>query len=208
MDQQGHRIDQKGLKMNEKRQKIEFLDLKRPLFSGIFLSGIGGYPPPPLYGKSSCPKSLSGNGGYPHPPLNGKNPLSSFWQLPLQKSTSVLILLLYWKTFLEQENCLNIKFDSIQLALHTSGVNQKDGCTFMVHCTDWKAAAWQRTDGCPPGPLNRTNPCSYFVGNFLYKSISFIETRLVRGKVCHLAHIQKKKSISYRRRITLIRSTD
>ena len=42
---------QKGLKMYEKRQKIEFLDLKNLLFSGIFLSGIGGYPPP-LNGKS------------------------------------------------------------------------------------------------------------------------------------------------------------
>ena len=134
--------------------------------------------------------------------------LSFLWNDKLWGPSQRVVTLLYWKTFLEQENCLNIKFDSIQLALHTSGVNQKDGCTFMVHCTDWKAAAWQRTDGCPPGPLNRTNPCSYFVGNFLYKSISFIETRLVRGKVCHLPHIQKKKSISYRRRITFIRSTD
>ena len=31
---------QKGLKMHEKKQKIEFLDLKYLLFSGIFLSGI------------------------------------------------------------------------------------------------------------------------------------------------------------------------
>ena len=68
MDQKGHIMDQKGLKMDEKRQKIEFLDLKRLLFSGIFLSGIGGYPPPPLNGKSSCPKTLSGKGGYPDPP--------------------------------------------------------------------------------------------------------------------------------------------
>ena len=43
----GHVIVQKGLKMHEKRQKIEFLDLKNLLFSGIFLSGIGGFPPPP-----------------------------------------------------------------------------------------------------------------------------------------------------------------
>ena len=78
MDQQGHRIDQEGLKMYEKMQKIQVSDLKRLLFSGIFLSGIEGYPPPPLNGKSSCPKTLSGNGGYPHPPHNGKNPLSSF----------------------------------------------------------------------------------------------------------------------------------
>ena len=72
MGQNGHVMVQKGLKMHKKRQKIEFLDLKNLLFSGIFLSGIGGYPPPPLNGKSSCPKTLSGKGGYP--PLNGKSP--------------------------------------------------------------------------------------------------------------------------------------
>ena len=127
----------------------------------------------------------------PRSPGGDKNTSSE-----LQKSTSALILLLYWKTILNHENCLIFIFDSIQLALYTFRTNRKDGCTFMVHCTDWKAAPWQRTDGCPPGPLNRTNPCSYFVGNFLYKSISFIETRLVRGKLCHLPHIQKKKSIS------------
>ena len=73
MDQKGHMIDQKGLKMYEKSQKMEFSDLKYLLFSGI-----GVYLPPPLNGKSSCPKTLSGKGGYPHPPFNGKNPLSSF----------------------------------------------------------------------------------------------------------------------------------
>ena len=67
-DQKGHMIDQKGLKMYEKSQKMEFLDLKYLLFSGIFLSGIGGYPPPRHNGKSSCPKTLSGKGGYPPPP--------------------------------------------------------------------------------------------------------------------------------------------
>ena len=67
MDQKGHIKNQKGLKMYESRQKMEFSDLKYLLFSGIFLSGIGGHPPPPLNGKSSCPKTL-----------NGKNPLSSF----------------------------------------------------------------------------------------------------------------------------------
>ena len=75
MDQKDHIIDQKGQKMYEKGQKIEFLDLKNLHFNGIFLSGIGGYPPPPLNGISSCPKTLSGKGGYPHPPLNGQNPL-------------------------------------------------------------------------------------------------------------------------------------
>ena len=65
-------IDQKGLKMYENRQKMEFSDLKYLLFSGIFLSGIGGYPPPPLNGKSSCPKTLTGKGGYPPLPLAEK----------------------------------------------------------------------------------------------------------------------------------------
>ena len=46
---------------------MEFLDLKYLLFSGIFISGIGGYSPP-LNGKSSCPKTLSGKGGTPTPP--------------------------------------------------------------------------------------------------------------------------------------------
>ena len=64
MDQKGHLIDQKGLKMYEKRQKMECWDLKYLLFSGIFLIGIGGYPPPPLNGKSSCPKTLSGSVEY------------------------------------------------------------------------------------------------------------------------------------------------
>ena len=40
MGQKGHIMVQKGLKMHEKRQKIEFLDLKNLLFCGIFLSGI------------------------------------------------------------------------------------------------------------------------------------------------------------------------
>ena len=78
MDQKVHMIDQKGLKMYEKSQKMGFLDLKYLLFSGIFLSGKGGYPLPPLNGKSSCPKTLSGKGGDPHPPLNGQNPLKRF----------------------------------------------------------------------------------------------------------------------------------
>ena len=57
MDQEGHIIDQKGLKMYEKKQEMEVLDLKylfsRIFLSGIFLSGIflsriGVYPPPLL----------------------------------------------------------------------------------------------------------------------------------------------------------------
>ena len=77
MDQKGHKIDQKGLKMYEKRQKMEFSGLKYLLFSIIFLGRIGGYPPPPLSENHPAQKPLAESGGYP-PPLNGKNPLSSF----------------------------------------------------------------------------------------------------------------------------------
>ena len=38
-----------------KKGKKRVSDLKYLLFSGI-----GGYPPPPLNGQSSCPKTLSG----------------------------------------------------------------------------------------------------------------------------------------------------
>ena len=48
MDQRGHITDQKGFKIYQKRQKMELSDLKYLLISGIFLSGIGRYPPPPL----------------------------------------------------------------------------------------------------------------------------------------------------------------
>ena len=65
--QKGHIMDQKGLKTHEKRQKIEISNLKYLLFSGI-----GGYPPPPLNGQSSCPKTLSGMGGYTPSPLTDK----------------------------------------------------------------------------------------------------------------------------------------
>ena len=41
-------------------KKWSFWDVKYLLFSGIFLSRMGGYPPPPVNGKSSCPKTLSG----------------------------------------------------------------------------------------------------------------------------------------------------
>ena len=77
MDQKGQMIDQKGLKMYEKSQKMEFSDLKYLLFSGIFLSGIGGYPPPPLTENHPAQKPLAERGGTPTP-LNRKNPLSSF----------------------------------------------------------------------------------------------------------------------------------
>ena len=66
MGQKGHIMVQKGLKMHEKRQKkIEFLDQKKLLFSGIFLSGIRGYPPPPLNGYHSVQKPLAELGGTP-----------------------------------------------------------------------------------------------------------------------------------------------
>ena len=59
MGQKGYIMDQKGLKMHEKRQKIEFLDLKNLLFSGI-----GGYPPP-LTDNNCAQKSLAERGGNP-----------------------------------------------------------------------------------------------------------------------------------------------
>ena len=71
MDLKGHMINPNRLKMDE-TGKREFLDLKYLFFSGILLSGIGGVPPSPLNGKSSCPKTLSGNGGYLPPPLTEK----------------------------------------------------------------------------------------------------------------------------------------
>ena len=70
MGQKGHVINQTGLKMHEKRQKIEFLDLKSLLFSRIFLSGIGGYPPPPLTENHPAQKPLAER-GVP-PPLTDK----------------------------------------------------------------------------------------------------------------------------------------
>ena len=77
MGQKGHIMVQKGLKMHKKGQKIEFLDLKKGKKEDFFLSGIGGYPPP-LNGKSLCPKKHSGMwvGGTPH--LSRKYPLCSF----------------------------------------------------------------------------------------------------------------------------------
>ena len=63
MAQKGHIMVQKGLKMHKKRQKIEFLDLKRTFFS---LAELGGTPSP-LNRKSLCQKKLG-----------GQNPLSNF----------------------------------------------------------------------------------------------------------------------------------
>ena len=67
MGRKGHIMVQKGLKMHEKRQKIELLDLKNLLFCGIFLSGIGGYPTPPLTDNHCAQKSLAESGGTPPP---------------------------------------------------------------------------------------------------------------------------------------------
>ena len=72
MDQKRLIIDQKGLKMYEKRQKIEFSDLKSLPFSGIFLSGIEGYPPPPLTENHPAQNPLAEMGGTPAPPLMEK----------------------------------------------------------------------------------------------------------------------------------------
>ena len=52
-------MDQKGLKMYEKRQKIEFMDRKNLFFSRILLSGIGGYPPRPLTENHPAQKPLA-----------------------------------------------------------------------------------------------------------------------------------------------------
>ena len=51
---------------------MEFSDLKYLLFSGIFLSGIGGYPPPPLTENHLAQKPLAEMGGTPNPPLTEK----------------------------------------------------------------------------------------------------------------------------------------
>ena len=73
MGQKGHIMVQKGLKMHKKRQKIEFLDLKRRFFS---LAELGGTPPPLTENQSEKKKvfSLAEKGGIP-PPLNGRIPL-------------------------------------------------------------------------------------------------------------------------------------
>ena len=71
MDQKGHIIDQEGLKMFEKMQEIEFSVLKNLFLVEFSLVELGGTPPP-LKGKSLCPKKLSRMGGYP-PPLTEKN---------------------------------------------------------------------------------------------------------------------------------------
>ena len=68
MGQKCHIMVQKGLKMYEKKAKNRVFGPKKLLFSGFFLSGIGGYPPPPLTENHPAQKTLSGKGGYPGPP--------------------------------------------------------------------------------------------------------------------------------------------
>ena len=105
--------------MYEKRQKIEFSDLKYLLSSGIFLSGIGGYPPPPLTENHHAQKPLAEMGV--SPPLNGQNQLSSFWRPSLLVSRDLFrcpsfdISGLSWQTiqFLEKES--HITNDAIYL---------------------------------------------------------------------------------------------
>ena len=53
---------------------MEFLDLKYLLFSGIFLSGIGGYPPPPLTENHPALKPIAESGDTPLPPLTDNHP--------------------------------------------------------------------------------------------------------------------------------------
>ena len=46
MGQKGHIIVQKGLKMHEKGQQLEFLDLKTCFLAEFSLAELGGAPPP------------------------------------------------------------------------------------------------------------------------------------------------------------------
>ena len=71
MGQKGHIMVQKGLKMHKKKAKNRVFGPKKKVF---FLSGIGGYPLPPLT-ENQCEKrrffSLTELGGTP-PPSTGK----------------------------------------------------------------------------------------------------------------------------------------
>ena len=62
MDHKGHIIDQKGLKMYEKRQKMEFS-----------LAELGGTPLSPLAENHPAQKPLAERGGTPIPPLLEKS---------------------------------------------------------------------------------------------------------------------------------------
>ena len=56
MGQQGYIMDQKGLKMHEKRQKMEFLDQKNCFLAGFSLAELGGTPLPLLTDNHSAQK--------------------------------------------------------------------------------------------------------------------------------------------------------
>ena len=58
MDQNGHIVDQKGLKLYEKGQKIGFLDLKCLFLAELCFAELG---------KIPLPKTLSEIWGYPTP---------------------------------------------------------------------------------------------------------------------------------------------
>ena len=77
MGQKGNIMDQKGLKMHEIREKIEFSNLKYLLLAEFSLAELGGTPLPPLTDNHPAQKPLAERGGTP-PPHNGQNPLSSF----------------------------------------------------------------------------------------------------------------------------------
>ena len=51
-----------------KKAKNRVSNLKYLLFSGILLSGIGGYPSPPLTENHPAQKPLAEKGGTPTPP--------------------------------------------------------------------------------------------------------------------------------------------
>ena len=74
----GHPVDQQGLKMYEERKKMEFSDIQYLLLSGIFLSGNGGTPHPPLTENHPAQKPSADMGGTP-PPLTN-NPQIFFKQ--------------------------------------------------------------------------------------------------------------------------------
>ena len=73
---------QKGLKMHKERQKIEFLDLKYLLFSGISLAEYGGSALLPLTENHPAQNPLAEMGVPPPTSLTEKNPLNSFWRPP------------------------------------------------------------------------------------------------------------------------------
>ena len=85
MGQKGHIMDQKGLKMHEKKAKNRVFGHKKTCFLAEFsLVEWGGYPPP-LNGQSLCSKKLSGK-GVPPPPLTGKIRQVVFEGLPCRVS--------------------------------------------------------------------------------------------------------------------------